>query len=468
MTTLTNITTTRAIQTLSADQQQTLAKISNFLGRPTTRGTFILNGAAGTGKTTIIARVCTLAQDLGLKVCMMAPTGRAAKVLSSKVETRATTIHSTLYYTAPIKNKKDEVIGYEFIKRPPYDDTPALFIVDEASMVSDSADKDGYMRSNEGVLKSLIDFCFGSSPGSKLLFVGDKCQLSPINGKAGLIPALDKHYLEATYRCDVSMAVLDMVMRQAEASEIAVVAQQVRQFVLNVTPAYVPTQFKLNYLKDADQAVANFCKSFDPTDPTKVVLIAFMNVVVMYLNQAVRKALYHDPEPVEMGEYLVVSRNTTIAGVPVLNGELIKIQRVLSGSKVSIEGINFVTVEVSYTDFNGDVYTEQRRLNLTYLQSETGQVPFEYQQKLIANRIKVNEVYRETREDYTDEYLNALCTRYSYALSCHKAQGGEWEHAIIADYASPKSEPYRYLYTAITRASKKLQVFKPPYLRSGN
>lgn len=421
------------------------------------RATLILKGYAGTGKTSLVGALVKVLSAEKRPVVLMAPTGRAAKVLSAYARHHASTIHRRIY---KISGEEDEGFGASVTT---HKDTGALFIVDEASMIGTSGG-DGAFGMRD-LLTDLFEHVF-SAAGCKLLLIGDPAQLPPVGSDHS--PALETKDLRAM-GLTAGVVQLTEVVRQAETSGILVNATGLRSILNDESPL---PQFVLGQndvlridgyeLQDALES------AYAREGADEVCLICRSNKRAYEYSQQVRTRIYGYEEELSAGDRLMVVKNNYFwageNGKPELiaNGETIEVQRV--GKLQEKFGLRFC--DITATWWNG---FEQRELEvkviLDVLASTSPAFPAQAQRELNNNILQTivarnrRELYKKLKED---PFANALQIKYAYAVTAHKAQGGQWNTVFVDQgYVTEEMidrEYVRWLYTAITRASKKLYL----------
>lgn len=439
------------------DQATLFQRLDSFLKDDLPgRKAFVLRGYAGTGKTTVVSALVQWLHKLGRKYVLMAPTGRAAKVMSAYAGVPASTIHKKIYRQTSGTPSQ----GLSF-QRQPNRAQDTLFIVDEASMISDEK-----AFGENGLLDDLMNYVF-EKPSNRLLLIGDTAQLPPVGQL--LSPALDPELLRHRFRATVDGVELRQVMRQAEQSGIlmnaTVLREELRQEQPNiqfVTSGY-PDLFKMGGDKLEDGLRWAY-KNFGHENTT---IICRSNKNANQYNQLIRRVLFEAEEEIESGDYLMVVRNNYF-WLPkdsemgfLANGDFVQVVKIIRRTEEF--GFRFADARVRLVDYPDEPDMEIKLL-LDTLHTESPALP--------ADRSK--ELYEAVGKDYEhlttkrdksaalrkDPFLNALQVKFAYALTCHKAQGGQWQ-AVFVDHGFLKedmvnSEFARWLYTAITRASEKL------------
>ncbi|MFL1895135.1 ATP-dependent RecD-like DNA helicase [Aquimarina sp. 2-A2] len=456
-------------------QDIVLQKLASFLLTGTKDALFLLKGYAGTGKTTLIGTVVKNLWKAKLNAVLLAPTGRAAKVISNYSGRQAQTIHRNIYYP-----KKTGSGGLAFqLKQNKSRNT--VFIVDEASMISDTA-TDSKLFENGSLLDDLMLYVY-SGHNCKILFIGDTAQLPPV--KLEVSPALDPDTLSLGFNKEVTQIELDEVVRQAEDSGILMNATRLRE-ALN-DGFYDSFQFEIAgfpdivRLIDGHEIMDALNDAYANSGHEESVIILRSNKRANLYNQQIRTRILFQEEELSSGDYLMVVKNNyywldtkSEAGF-IANGDIIKILEIFAIKE--LYGFRFAEVKVSMVDYP-DQQPFETVLILDTLTTETPSLTYE----------ESNRLYQEVLKDYENEsskykkflgvknnkFFNGLQVKFSYAVTCHKSQGGQWDQVFIEQPYLPDgvSKDYlRWLYTAVTRAKQKLYLigFKDEYfVEKGN
>jgi hypothetical protein len=478
---------------LNAEQSAALDAIKVFL-LDDAQDAFILRGSAGTGKTTLIAHLIEAMAVMRLSVELLAPTGRAARILASKVTQivgdagHGRTIHSAIYALTHIEvheeaeSANDPGIRFSFPLKDGDEPSPFLFVVDEASMVGDRATQGDLMQFGSGrLLKDLVTYSRLRRPGrgrdnrTKLLFVGDSAQLPPVGENAS--PALSEEYLRATFQLRVGSAELKTVVRQAQGSAILDRATEIRDAVdagrFN-TFSLRPDGQEIERV-DGRRAIDLIARGIQARESTIAVVHA--NATAREYNRAVRERIWGDPDlPVQAHDTLLVNKNSRTHALS--NGDLVKVVRIAPEAEratVPLKGghvvhLSFRAAVVAVRAGDGAVIQIPCFLLENLLDSPNRELsPLELRGLLVHFRGRHPGLHPKSAEFRSairdDPYFNALQVKYGYAVTCHKAQGGEW-HTVIVDFepgaTGRHAAFFRWAYTAITRAARKLIVVNPP------
>ena len=415
----------------------------------------LLRGYAGTGKTTLLSALVRAIPKNRFQTVLLAPTGRAAKVMSSYSGQGAATIHRHIY------RKETSSTGGIFFSRKRNMFANTIFIVDEASMLSD----DSEFGSN-GLLGDLISYVF-EQKNNRLILCGDTAQLPPV-GKT-ISPALDKRYLESHFSIDLLEVELTDVVRQAQASGILYNATKLRNDIRrNATEIHFTTGFKDFYKMTSDRLEDGLRYAYDNFGREETIVVCRSNKSATGYNRYIRQAIFFTENELDAGDLLMAVRNnysilpSNISSGFIANGDFLEIRKVLRYQDQY--GFRFADIEAVFRDFP-EFGNFQLKIMLDTLYSSTPNLEKE----------KMQELYKEIEKEYEDiatkqerleairkdPFLNALQVKFAYALTCHKAQGGQWHTVFIEQgYLTDDKidiEFLRWLYTAITRG--KSQVF---------
>ncbi|MDN3669899.1 AAA family ATPase [Echinicola jeungdonensis] len=417
--------------------------------------TFILRGYAGTGKTSVISALVRSLPKLRYKAMMLAPTGRAAKVMTAYTGRLGFTIHKIIY--RPKGDKGGLVTGFDPQKNY-YQNT--IFVVDEASMLADDA------MGGQNLLVDLINFVF-QHPSNRLMLIGDTAQLPPVGTLNS--PGLDKNYLIHHYRLEVVEAELTEVMRQQLDSGILFNATRLRQEVNKEKPviSFRTKGFNDFFKMTSERLEEGLRYAYDKYGVENTIVITRSNKMAVRYNQYIRHTIHFFEEEIDAGDMLMIVRNNYVYMADsekvnfLANGDFVEVIKIRSFEEVY--GLRFATLELRLIDYPDEPYFEAKVI-LDTLYSDTPALETEkskalYQQVLIdyegiENKKERMEMVRK------DPYLNALQIKFAYALTCHKSQGGQWNAVFVDQGYLPEGQLdtayIRWLYTAVTRATDEL------------
>ena len=448
-------------------QQKLLNELSNFIFDSNNRALFLLKGYAGTGKTTTISTVVNSLWKVGQKAVLLAPTGRAAKVISGYSKKQAFTIHKKIYFP-----KKQQNGSVDFIIQP-NKHTNTIFIIDEASMIPDRP-SNAKLFETGSLLDDLMNYVYAGK-NCKIIFIGDTAQLPPV--KLNVSPALEAKTLELEYQKDVTEIELDEVMRQHENSGILANATYLRMLIMNKSTDF---QFDLNFpdiirLIDGYDIEDAINSAYDNIGVEDTAFIVRSNKRANLYNQQIRTKIRGQENEISAGDYVMVVKNnyywlqdSSEAGF-IANGDICEITR-LNAIK-ELYGFRFAEVEVRMIDYPNQKPFETV-LILDTLSSESPSLSYEESNKLYQavkeDFIHEKSKYKQLLAVKNNKYFNALQVKFSYAMTCHKSQGGQWKTVFVEQPYLPDGidvEYLRWLYTAITRAEEKLYLigFKDDY-----
>ncbi|MEM1135980.1 MAG: AAA family ATPase [Bacteroidota bacterium] len=426
---------------------------------------FLLKGYAGTGKTSAISALVNSLRFVGKKAILLAPTGRAAKVMSYYAKRKAFTIHKVIF-----KQTEDPNTGRLLFRRQKNYHKNMVFIVDEASMIDNNNDVYG----KNGLLDELIRYVFEDlNAGNKLILVGDTAQLPPVH--LDISPALDTFYIEKTFNASVTPHLLTEVVRQKEASGILENATQLRKFIakrdfqVNLSTRQYKDIFSMSSQKLED----GMRYAYGKFGIENACIITRSNRNAVSYNLYLRRSLLFFENEIEAGDMLMVVRNNYFWLSPdsqagfLANGEFVEVLR--ERNQEVVHGFRFADLTLRLVDYPDEPEFEAKVL-LDTLQSSYANLPSEDSNKLYKSVLleyhNVEEEKERNKLLKIDPYLNALQVKYAYALTCHKSQGGQWD-AVFVDlgYLTEEMkniELLRWLYTAITRSTKELFLINFP------
>ena len=432
--------------------------LSAFLLSQKENPTYILRGYAGTGKTSLVKTLVRTLPSIGMKYVLMAPTGRAAKVLSSYTGQNASTIHRRIYQTKTFPD------GSIRITRAENKSKNALFIVDEASMIGEQKEFGG-----SSLLDDLLGYVF-SGENCRLLLIGDTAQLPPVGSNES--PALDCEYLKSEFPITAATYELTEVKRQALESGILYNATDVRQLLSQNLYEYALPLFHLQGFDDIQKIEPEIFEemlnnAFANTSDNEAVIICKSNKRANMFNQAIRGRILNIEGEMATGDKLMVVKNNYYwtEGNPdinfIANGDMAEIRKIKHFEEMY--GFRFADVELSFTDYP-DAPNLEAKILLDTLNSNSPSLTEEENKRLFA---AIEEDYMDIpnrRERYKEmkknPWFNALQVKFAYALTCHKTQGGQWNSVFIDSSLNQKEtlvvEDLRWLYTALTRAQERV------------
>ena len=442
------------------EQFSALQTLSEFLISCEGNGVLLVKGYAGTGKTTMLGAAVKMMDSLNQKAILMAPTGRAAKVFSEYSGHSAFTIHKKIYRQ---KNFSDDFSGFSLTGNL-YKDT--VFIVDEASMISNEST--GTFAFGSGrLLDDLIQYIY-SGDNCRLILMGDPAQLPPVSLTES--PALNGKYLKR-YDLNVTEIQLTQVVRQHEDSGILFNATGIRNALINgeidIYPKTTTENFSDIKKIGGDELIEEISSAYSRDGIDDTMIICRSNKNANIYNNGIRNRILYREEEISTGDRLMVVRNNYFWGKAhkdlefIANGEIVQVVRVRHTEEMY--GFRFCNILARFIDYDTEI---EIKIILDTLQSESPALSKEQNDKLFAS---VSEDYAEIRTKAErikkikeDPYFNAVQVKYAYAVTCHKAQGGQWSNIFLdTGYVTEDmmgEDFYRWLYTAFTRTTKRLYL----------
>jgi len=440
----------------NSEQNKILLKLVEYITTLGNRSIFLLKGYAGTGKTTLISALVKSLPSIGKRSVLLAPTGRAAKVLAKYSKKKSSTLHKKIYWIRTTKN------GNTFITLKENLHTNTIFIVDEASMIPEDA-KDGINK--RSLLEDLIKYVY-EGIDCKLILIGDTAQLPPVN--LDISPALDENNLDKKYQKQVIHQELKKVVRQEKNSMVLENATHLRELIegnIKKLP-----KIKLNQevvrISSGDELQEYIEKSYGNSGVENTTIICRSNKRANQYNDRIRSEILWQEDIISAGDILMVVRNNYFwldekseAGF-LANGDIIEVTRI----KEIIEryGFKFAKASIRLMDYENENEIDTILL-LDTINSESPSLKYDEYKKL----------YTEVGLDYKgqkdinkkikeNEFFNAIQIKFGYSITCHKAQGGQWKNVFI-DIGYFKKEMLdknylRWLYTAFTRSTENLYL----------
>ena len=447
------------------EQENALNSFSNFLLSPSSEKIFVLRGYAGTGKTSLVSALVKTLGEVGRKCVLLAPTGRAAKVFLLYSHHPAYTIHRRIYRQRVFSGDMENFTLNTNLHRQ------TLFIVDEASMIANEG-LSGASFGTGRLLDDLIEYVY-SVPGCSLMLVGDTAQLPPVGEEQS--PALSVPVLQG-YGLEVTECLLTQVVRQAADSGILYNATLLRHSIMKDACFGLPSvrigkfpDVKVIQGGDLIEAISD---SYDKVGMDETIIICRSNKRANLYNRGIRNTILYREDELNAGDVLMVAKNNYFWGADckeldfIANGDVAVVRRVRRVREMY--GFRFADVVLRFPDYD-DLELEVTLL-LDTLHTDFPSLPREQGEKLFeavfedyAHLSSKRERIKKIKED---PYYNALQVKYAYAVTCHKAQGGQWQRVFLDqgyltdEMVSP--DYYRWLYTAFTRATETLYLVNWP------
>lgn len=458
------------------EQEHAISEFADFLTDRDSHSVMILRGSAGTGKTVLASAIVRAMKKLKQKVMLLAPTGRAAKVFALHSNHPAFTIHRRIY-----REKVYTGVGGQFnLNNNMYQDT--LFLVDESSMISNYGMSETSFGSGR-LLDDLVSFVY-QGRNDKMILIGDKAQLPPIGEEES--PALSPMILEGyglkVYCCD-----LNEVLRQSTNSGILYNATMIRNMITHDEVTQLPKirfdSFADIVMVPGDELIESLASSYSEVGIDETICVTRSNKRANVYNQGIRGMVLGREEQLSCGDMVMVVKNNYYwtaqekgENVPsfLANGDRAEVKRVRNVRE--LYGFHFADVWLDFPDY--DHYELKSTVIMDSLMTEAPSLTYEQTEQLFANVMKdyddiplKGDRMKKMREDI---YFNGLQIKYAYAITCHKAQGGQWAHVYLDqgymtdDMLTP--DYIHWLYTAFTRATEKLYLVNWPktqtYLKS--
>lgn len=457
----------------TTEQKHVLTQFAHFMMDEDPRVVMIFCGSAGTGKTSLASAIARTMVKLEQKVMLLAPTGRAAKVFSVHSGQPAYTIHRQIYRQKSF-DSDGGVFNLNFNR---YTDT--LFMVDESSMIANQ----GQMESSFGsgcLLDDLVQFVY-SGRNCRMILMGDAAQLPPIGEEKS--PALSSDFMEG-YGLKVYECRLDNVLRQSEESGILYNATLIRTHIMRDELTQLP-QIHFNMFADIEvvpgnELIETLNSSYSEVGVDETMVITRSNKRAHIYNQGIRQTILGSEEELSTGDMLMIVRNNyhwvqpptnneeqdTTSMTFLANGDRAMVQRVRNIRE--LYGFRFADVWLQFPDYNN--YELEATIILDSLHTEAPALSREQNERLfnevLADYADIPRKQDRVKKLREDIFLNAVQVKYAYAITCHKAQGGQWAHVYVDQgYMTDEmlSPDYlHWLYTAFTRATEKLYLVNWP------
>ncbi len=481
---------------LTSDQIKSVEQLNSFLQNE--NQFFILKGYAGTGKTFLMKGLSEFLLSNKRRFSIAAPTGRAAKIISEKTKQEACTIHKMIYsetlMQADEHKSKINSLKFYFDLKLNDDSIDTIYLIDEASMISDVSDESEFLSFGSGqLLKDLILFVNFSYELSnrKIIFIGDSAQLPPINMRYS--PALSVEYLVKNYGGKATQFELKEVVRHKTESGILKNATNIRN---SISRNY---NTELNILQSDDvihlrtkDLLSNYISESNNKIRDNQIIVAHSNSVVKEFNDLIRSHYFPGKKIITKSDLILITKNNYNYSIDLFNGDFGKVysvdlesetkniifKRMIKNNVLKTYNISltFRNISLIFQDLGKNKHLINCKIIENLLYSKYGRLSSEEQIALYVdfkNRYpKLKAGTKEFKDELkTDPYFNALQIKFGYAVTCHKAQGGEWEKVFVdcnANMGKSNSTYFRWLYTAITRAKNKLYTLNTPHYNAGS
>ena len=429
----------------NAEKDGLLAALGDFIVSREERKAFILRGYAGTGKTSVMSALVRAMKSLQQPCILLAPTGRAAKVLSRYSGEQAYTIHKKIY--------RQNQLGSEAFALSDNLHARTLFIVDEVSMLSGVRDNPTF--GSGCLLDDLVRYVYNGK-GCSLLLVGDDAQLPPVGSTKS--PALDEDYMANNYSLFTFHYSLSEVARQALDSGILAEATRIRNGGSGIQANGVDI-IKL----PGEEIIESLENSWREVGAEETLIITRSNKMTNLYNQGVRARVLYKEDEISNGDRIMVTKNNYFWATEyqdlefIANGDMFEIERLYNHHE--LYGFHFAKASLRSIDYDWEI---EALIWLDTLTTDSPEANYSLQQTLFT---RIAEDYPEIRNKkelikrvYESPYFNALQIRFAYCVTCHKAQGGQWKHVYIDKGMG--EEDLRWIYTAVTRATEKIYLLR--------
>lgn len=433
----------------TTQQRIALLAMSDFVSEANTDDFYILCGAAGTGKTSITTALIGYLNAKAVHYKIAAPTGRAARILGRKSKTVNSTIHSLIYNT----KTNPDTGEIKFLLKENCVKDRTIFIIDEASMIASTVQKEvnNHFVSDNSLLKDLIHFVKNGNPLNKIIFLGDKNQLPPVNEIDS--KALSGEYLQNKFQLQGKSYLLTEVKRQEDGSLIL-------KNAINIRLGIESNAQKVNLFgvekKTVSQASNEYVKEFLNNGSESVISIGATHKMNKMFNNVVREKIYGiGAKTIELNDLLIVTSTWRRNDFQLYSGDHVTVLECNHNEVELVAGLHFLPVKLLSKSLQGQEEIIQDYILLDSVLHPEG-LTIAQENRLRHERFSKNKAYRESGNPSDDRYVGAIRATYGHSITCNKAQGGEWDKVLINSFFMPS---LRYQYTAITRAKNNLLIF---------
>ncbi|MDR1368978.1 MAG: AAA family ATPase [Dysgonamonadaceae bacterium] len=449
--------------TPTTEQDTALSELSEFIFSRDNESLFLLKGYAGTGKSSLVGAIVHTMNELEQKSVLLAPTGRAAKVFALYAGQNAYTIHKKIYRQKMFSNEPAGFLPADNLHKH------TLFIVDEASMVSNDG-FDSFVFGSGRLLDDLIHYVY-SGDGCRLILLGDSAQLPPVSQSES--PALDIETLQG-YGLHVKSITLTKIVRQAEMSGILLNATNLRNSLTNndvhVFPQIITQNCPDIKIISGDELIDALDEAYSKDGPEETIIISRSNKRANIFNNGVRNRILYREEELSSGDMLMVAKNNYFWNKEeknidfIANGDLMEVLKIRKEQE--LYGFRFSDLTVRFPDYNLEM---DIKILMETLHTDVPGLPKEISDKLFYSILEdygdIPGKQEKMKKMKADPYFNAVQVKYAYAVTCHKAQGGQWKNVFLDISYVPEEylgvNFYRWLYTAFTRATERLFLINP-------
>lgn len=471
-------------------QKEALRQLDSFLC--STDRCFILKGYAGTGKTYIIQSLCRYLGMLNVSFKIMAPTGRAAKVIRERSGYDSSTIHKAIYSLDELKSKEERKsdnsveIKYYFDLKPNGDNSDTVYIIDEASMVSNVYSEGEFFKFGTGyLLKDLLQYIGLENKNNrrKVIFIGDNAQLPPVG--SNLSPALSSEYINENYNLKCEETELTEVVRQSSGSGILSNATKLRNQIKikQYNKIDISTEHEDIEKIGVDSFLSKYLESTNNHIDINTIIVGYSNEKVYRYNKVIREHFFSGTSNITKGDRVMVVQNNYSYDMELFNGDFATVMWASPSNEIRhiplkvdkreiVVELVFRDVILRFSDNKGGFYDIRCKIFENILNSKEREITPEETRALYVDFLIRNRNLRTGSEEFKlrirkDPYFNSIRLKYGYAITCHKAQGGEWKNVFV-DFNMGKNvlceEYFRWAYTAITRSKQKLYTIAEPHI----
>jgi len=432
----------------TSEQHEVLEAMSRFIDSNDPYDFIILSGAAGTGKTSVTSALIGYLNHLKRSYKIAAPTGRAARILGRKSRSTASTIHSLIYIAEA--NSADGKVKFKL--KNAYNHAPVIYIIDEASMIPKfSGGENALFETERGLILDLIAYVKGAHLDNKIIFLGDRYQLPPIGESES--SALDAKFLEETFNLKGLEFRLTEVKRQSDGSYILENATEIRKAIDDQKQTAPIAGFKYQNIY---QAADKFTREAQSKGPEHAVAIGVSNKANRFFNDLVRQRMFGwAKQVIEQGDLMMLVQNWTRNGAVLYNGDHVVVEDVDWNIQEEVADLHFIAVKIRLLFAEEETIVDDYAMVESIL-SPGGRLDAEMENNLRNQRYIKNKLFRDSMKPEDDRYVGALRLTYGHAITCNKAQGGEWTKVLINTLGIPS---LKWQYTAITRGIDDLEKF---------
>jgi exodeoxyribonuclease-5 len=433
----------------TTQQRVALLAMSDFVNESNSDDFYILCGAAGTGKTSITTALIGYLNSKAIHYKIAAPTGRAARILGRKSQTVNSTIHS-LIYNVQTNTETGEV---KFLLKENTIKDKTIFIIDEASMIASTQQREegAMFISDNSLLSDLVAFVKNGNPLNKIIFLGDKNQLPPVNEIES--KALSGEYLQQKFKIQGKSYLLTEVKRQEDGSLILKNASNIRLGIESNVE-------KVNLIgvekKSVSQASTDYVREYLSNGTDSVISIGATHKMNKMFNGVVREKIYgFNANVVEVDDLLLITTTWKRNDYQLYSGDHVVVSEINHNQIEMVAGLHFIPVKLLSKSLQGTEEIIEDYILLESILHPEGLKP-EQENRLRHERFSKNKIYRESLVPSDDRYVGAIRASYGHSITCNKAQGGEWDKVFINSYFMPT---LKYQYTAVTRAKTSLVLY---------